>query len=275
MIHPALTLAVRMFVVFPFFTTNAVDAAELHVQSWASHCLPESVVHPSRNQACHPLHEAVRADDIVVVKLRLKEGADVNEVDLFGTPLHYAAARNSADIAEVLIDAGANLEAEATGTAQRRAHPLHTAALVNAVKVAELLISRGAQVDARDAADSTPLSVAAANGQAEISEVLLKAGADPLAENRDHDTPINLAAMSGRLNVVQVLVSHGVDINIRHKVHGYTALRTATECNRSEVVEFLLAHGADPNIPDNDGKTPLQVAEHSTRDLLLKYGAKK
>jgi ankyrin repeat protein len=54
-----------------------------------------------------------------------------------------------------------------------------------------------------------------------------------------------------------------------------TPLWAATKWDRPDVVDFLLAHGADPNIADNEGKTPLQVADTSTRDLLLRYGAKK
>src|SRR5262245_56461239 len=119
--HSALILIVPMFLALAFVSTNTVQAGELH--------------------------DAVKTDNIDLVKVLLAKGADVNEPDLFGTPLHLAAARNSADIAKVLIDAGANLEAEAV-VSQKRDHPLHTAAFANAVKVAELLISRGAQVDA-------------------------------------------------------------------------------------------------------------------------------
>jgi ankyrin repeat protein len=258
-----------MLVVFPFLGTTMVQAGEVS----ARNCLPTSVTHPT-TPTCHPLHEAVKAGNMVVVKLRLGDGADVNETDLFGTPLHYAAALNSTDIAKVLIDSGANIEAEAVDN-QKRSHPLHTAARANSVGVAELLISLGAQVDARDAEGSTPLSVAAINGNAEVAEVLLKAGADPLVENSDHDMPIHVAAAWGKLNLVKALVSHGVDINIRTKACGYTPLWAATKWDRPDVVEFLLRHGADPNIPDNDGKTPLQVADTSTRDLLLNYGGKR
>src|ERR1700682_2827622 len=193
---------VAMFLAFMFLSPSAVKARELH--------------------------DAVKARNVVVVKLRLTEGADVNALDLFGTPLHIAASRNSVDIAKVLIDGGANLEAEAVED-QKRAHPLHTAAQANAAKVAELLISRGAQVNARNADGATPLFVAASNGQAEVAEVLLKAGADPLAEDSlKYDTPMHVAAFYGRLNVVQLLFSHGVDVNLRSKHYGTTPLWEAT-----------------------------------------------
>jgi ankyrin repeat protein len=262
-------LVIPTFVALLFSGASPVKA----VEPLTSNCLPQSVAHPT-TLACHPLHDAVKTGNIVAVKLRLAEGADVNEVDVFGTPLHYAAALNSVDIAKVLIDAGANLEAEAVDT-QKRSHPLHTAARANAVRVAELLISDGALVDARDAEGSTPLSVAAISGNADVAELLLSSGADPLAENSFHDMPIHVAACCGKLNVMQALISHGVGVNVRNKAFGYTPLWVATKWDRPEVVEFLLGHGADPNIPDNDGKTPLQVAETSMRALLLKHGAKQ
>src|SRR5262249_42902973 len=80
---------------------------------------------------------AVVAEDVLRIKALLAAGANVNESNLFGTPLHIAAARNSMDTATILIDAGANLEAEAAST-QKHAHPLHIAASVNAAKVAGL-----------------------------------------------------------------------------------------------------------------------------------------
>ncbi len=269
--HHAPGRVVAMFLAFMFPSACAVKATELS----ASNCLPNSIAHPSASRsACHPLLDAVKADSVVLVKLRLTEGADVNEIDQFGTPLHYAAARNSAVIAEVLIDAGANLEAEAVEN-QRRGHPLHTAAMANAVAVAELLIRRGAQVNARNAEGATPLSVAASNGKAEIAKVLLKAGANPLTEDSGYDTPIHVAAVLGRLNVVQVLLSSGVNINLRSSHNGETPLYEATKKDWVNLIAFLLARGADPNIATNDGKRPLQLAGNAQiRGLLLKYGAK-
>src|SRR5215212_2784824 len=129
----ALILFCSIFFASQSLTSPSV-AEELHVATTSS-CLPLSVARSSTTQpsnpACYPLRDAVKTNNVVLVKLRLGDGADVNEVDLFGTPLHYAAARNSADIAMVLIDAGANLEAEA-GEIQRHARALHTAARANA-----------------------------------------------------------------------------------------------------------------------------------------------
>jgi ankyrin repeat protein len=244
-----------LFAAFLFSTAWAATAGDVSTKN----CLPNSIFH-STTPACHPLHDAVKADHVVLVRLRLAEGADVNEVDVFGTPLHYAAARNSADIAKLLIDAGADLEAEAAGIFQRRAHPLHTAARANAVQVAKLVISGGAQVNARDADDVTPLLVAARNGSAEMVDLLLKSGADPVAEDSYYGTPIHAAAQQCRLSVVKLLVAKGVNVNIRNSHNGMTPLDGAICKDCVDVAEYLLEHGANPNRAENDDKTPLQLS---------------
>jgi ankyrin repeat protein len=112
------------------------------------------------------LTDAVKADDPQRIQALISGGADVNELDRFGTPLHMAVARGSVEIARVLIDAGADLEAEGS----LGARPLHTAALGNQAAVAALLIERGAEVDTRDSKGMTPLIVAASYGHVEIAE---------------------------------------------------------------------------------------------------------
>lgn len=230
------------------------------------------------------LHDAVRAGDATHVQALLLAGANVNELDSFGSPLHLAAARGSVEIATVLIDAGANLEAKAS-TFSEKAHPLHTAAVENQVAVAALLIERGAKVDSRNAEGMTPLLVAASNGNVEVAALLLKAGADPLAEDVTHQqTPIHFAAVTGKLEFLKLILANGIDINLRSTHNGETPLYYATRQSlmsaemdkRIQAVEFLLANGADPNVADKDGKTPYQIAQQpKVRELLLKFGAKE
>ena len=59
------------------------------------------------------------------------------------TPLHTAAANNSVDVAQLLIDAGASIDKlDKDGLA-----PLHIAAENNALEIAYLLIEKGADID--------------------------------------------------------------------------------------------------------------------------------
>jgi ankyrin repeat protein len=221
------------------------------------------------------LHDAVRAEDDARIEALIAGGADVNDVDMFGTPLHYAAARNAFQAARQLINAGANIEAEASSS-QKHAHPLHTAALTDSEGVAALLIERGADIEARDSEGMTPLLVAASNGNTRVGELLLRAGADPLVNDSIyHDTPLHYAAMNARIGLVKLLLARGVDINIRSGHAGETPLYYAVQAGRRQMVELLLTEGADPNIGDNTGRAPLQLAANGEmRDLLKGSGAK-
>lgn len=225
--------------------------------------------------ACE-LVDAIKANDIVRVQAALSSGADIDEIDeSLGTPLHIAAAQDSANIALLLIKAGADVDAEANRT-RRKAHPLHLAALWNSTAVATLLLKRGAAVDGRDSLGRTPLMMAATYGHTEVAALLLQAGADPLAEEATYyrDTPAYTAAMSGHFGIVKAMLSIGINIDARNARIGETLLWGAAFDNRLDVVEFLLANGADPNIADNKGKMPFDVSSDPLiKDLLRKFGA--
>jgi ankyrin repeat protein len=60
-------------------------------------------------------------------------------------------------------------------------------------------------------------------------------------------------------------IANGADINEKGE-NGYTALHGAAENNVIENVKLLLANYADPNATTDDGKTPLDLAEHSGHD---------
>ena len=156
------------------------------------------------------LTDAVKADDLKRVQALISGGADVNESGLFGNPLHMAVAKGSVEIARVLIDAGADIEAEGSSGA----HPLHTAALGNKTAVTALLIEHGANVDARDSKAMTPLIVSATFGYVKIAGALLEAGADPeLEDDASHWRAIHHAAFNGHLEVTELLLSNGVNVN--------------------------------------------------------------
>jgi ankyrin repeat protein len=58
------------------------------------------------------LSDAAKAGDVQRVATLIASGANVNAHDFFGTPLRVAAAGGFPEIAELLIDAGADIEAE-------------------------------------------------------------------------------------------------------------------------------------------------------------------
>jgi len=69
------------------------------------------------------------------------------------TGLHCAAFWGRDEIARLLIDAGADVNA----LTERKSTPLHDAARLTNVGMARLLLKRGAKPDARDKDNETPL----------------------------------------------------------------------------------------------------------------------
>ena len=221
------------------------------------------------------LHDAVNAGDVARVRQLIAEGADANAYDLSGTPLHRAAATGQVFVASLLLDAGADLEAEGEPVS---VHPLHVAAFSNQAEMARFLVSRGADIEARDAQDRTPLLVAAAYANEEVAETLLVNGADALAGDLYRDTPIHYAAMAGDIEMVDLLLARGVNINTRSGHAGAAPLHCAAGMGQVELVSFLVERGADINVRDKTGRTPLQIAYDNSKgagvvDLLRRLGA--
>jgi ankyrin repeat protein len=123
------------------------------------------------------LSEAVNAGDLIRVRKLIGEGANVDEADLAGSPLHLAAAKGFVAIAAALLDAHADIEA---ADYPAGAHPLHLAALVNDAPMVAFLVESGADVEARDALGRTPLMVAVAFASDAAADLLLGLGANPV-----------------------------------------------------------------------------------------------
>ena len=75
-----------------------------------------------------------------------------------------------------------------------------------------------------------------------------------------------LCGFFGHKEIIDLLISKGADVS------GMTALHYAASGGHEEIVELLLAKGADVDAKDNNGKTPLDMANGATADLLRTHG---
>src|SRR5687767_12324387 len=116
---------------------------------------------PSQDQTFHVEAEIIKAakkGDAALVSMLLQRDPSLKDArDKYGsTPLHCAAWKGHLDVVEVLLTAGADVNAvnqnEHWGTT-----PLHAAAHANQDGIARLLIEHGADVNARDLHEKTPL----------------------------------------------------------------------------------------------------------------------
>ena len=124
------------------------------------------------------------------IEVMIKSGlVDLKAKDEDGwTPLHVASRRNRIEIAKLLIDRGADVEAKVDGWT-----PLHLASYWNRIETAKLLLERGADVNAKDNEGATPLHLASWNNCIEIAKLLIDAGADVRAEDNEGRTPLHRA----------------------------------------------------------------------------------
>ena len=161
-----------------------------------------------------PVADAAMRGDRDAVRALLQQGADVNASHGDGmSALHWAAEHADAEMAEMLVYAGANVEA----------------------------VTRIGRY--------TPLHVASEAGSAAVIEVLLKAGVDANASTTNSGvTPLHLAAASGNADAVAALVDHGADVNARESEWGQTPVIFAAAQNRADAIRVLLERGADPGI---------------------------
>ena len=126
------------------------------------------------------------------------------------------------------------------------ATPLHSAVMNGHIEIARLLLQNGADVNAKDNDGYTPLHWAAFQGHIDILHLLVENGADLEAQENDGWRTLHFAADRGHLPFIQELISrYHVDINARDN-DGTTALGLARHGDphpHPTIIAFLQANG--------------------------------
>jgi hypothetical protein len=173
-----------------------------------------------------------------IVRLLIEAGADPNarttgradDTDPGETPLHYAASSDDVEVAEALIDGGADIEAPEGSIGS----PLDNAIGYACWHVARLLVARGARVD--------KAWHAAALGMLGRLEAILRtdATAEGVSQAFWH------ACAGGQRRAAEYLLSRGADLNWEPDYARGTPLDAATgQGTRQEnVISWLRELGA-------------------------------
>lgn len=196
-----------------------------------------------------PLQLAAYRGHTQTVQLLISAGANVNAEPQMCrlTALQSAAFEGHLDTFHVLMKANADVNASATGADGLTA--LQGASERGHVHIVQLLLRAYADVNApASARGATALQSAAAGRHLEIIQLLLSAGADADAGSLTRGTPLQIAAMNGDVEIVQSLLQARATVDtIPTKRSGHTALQGAAEGGHLEVVKLLLDAHADVN----------------------------
>lgn len=137
---------------------------------------------------------AVRDGDAAKVAAVLDTGMSPRFFDDAGdSPLHMAARSDFAQIVELLLDAGADIDAVGP---RNGATALHKAAWAGAQAAADILITRGADLHIQDEKGDTPLHKAMITGRETITYHLARAGARPDIPNNNGWSPAEVSEMT-------------------------------------------------------------------------------
>ncbi|MEM7736931.1 MAG: ankyrin repeat domain-containing protein [Deinococcota bacterium] len=213
-----------------------------------------------------------------VASLLLAAGADVNATTsgLRNSALHYAVRYGFADLVNLLIDSGADIEAKASdGTRTPIFDTAYSTFGTENKETLRALLEAGADVNAQYHNGITPLMEWS---DPEGVRLLLEFGADPEIQDRFGHTAIIYMLETDRFGGFEseayfVLREAGVDLTIRTQ-YGKTLLMLAAESpDGYEVVQDLLEAGLDVNTNDNGVSALSYAATPEITQLLLDAGA--
>lgn len=210
-----------------------------------------------------PLHFAAHEGHNKQVELLIQAGAAVNAKNNHGwTPLHWAVYQKHPETVLLLLQNRADIHARNwQGNA-----PLHIAVFIEDYALVKLFLDSGAEINLRNYSGSTALDYAVHQQSSAIIELLLSRNADPESTKaksiimlRDSFTPLARAAMFGNSAIVIRLLGLNVAVSPRDNL-GNTPLHEAAKYNHPQVVGLLLQFSADPFARNDKGQSPADLA---------------
>ena len=190
---------------------------------------------------------------------------DMNQRGLRGrTALHMAVLKVHADVVEVLIDAGADIEVKA----EKGRSPLHCASSSGSLAIVKMLVKAGAGVRATDNKGDTCLTLVSTEGHTETVRYLV----DLPEVDLHHKNDLGSTALVCTRNphALQVLIDAGADIEAKNNF-GRSALQCASVHGDLVIVKMLVKAGAGVCVRDNVGDTCLILAAYKGHTETVRY----
>lgn len=214
----------------------------------------------SSQEEAEALLRSVKDSDSATARRLLSNSVSPNVRDASNiTPLMIAAVRGDNEMAEILLNAGADINAISdTGDT----------ALVKAInfeetEVVKLLLKNGADPELRNPySGESVLHSTARTANVEVMRILLSKNINVNVKDNSGTTPLLVAASSSselksKVEIIRALIDKGADVNATNN-SGRTALMSSI--SSAETINILIEHGANVNARDADEWTALEIA---------------
>ena len=235
----------------------------------------------------------------------IEKGGEIDAVGADGsqlpgwTPLHIAVYHRLPELAQLLLEKGADPNLPLTSQSGNERTALNMAVSSGAIQLVELLLKHTADLNARDNNSDTPLVRAMRERNQRIVELLLGKGANPNAPDAYGFPPLHVA-LGAQPPAPSAQPGHGFNptprpvgqLGLQNQpvVQGYGGVpqpfarpgALAGQASEEQpIVDLLLKHKADPNLRDKvkekESETALHLAARNGNEaaveLLLKYKA--
>uniref|UniRef100_A0AAQ5Z530 Euchromatic histone-lysine N-methyltransferase 2 n=1 Tax=Amphiprion ocellaris TaxID=80972 RepID=A0AAQ5Z530_AMPOC len=207
------------------------------------------------------LHAAAQRGLLEVCYMLVQAGAQVDAQDKdMRTPLLEAIINNHIEVARYLIQNGAcvyHIEEDGyTG--------LHHAAKLGNLEIVGMLLETGqVDVNAQDSGGWTPIIWAAEHKHVDVIKSLLNRGADVSINDKELNVCLHWAAYAGNVDIAELVLNAGCSL-ASVNVHGDTPLHIAAREGYLDCVTLFLSRGADIDVMNREGDTPLTLARADT-----------
>jgi len=189
-----------------------------------------------------PIVEAAKNGNLQTVKVILaKDPSKLNAIDENKyTALHWACMRAHWDVAEFLIEKGADLNVVGGDGGTQINWAVHH----DNVDIIKLMVEKGAKLNIRNRWGMTELHTAIWRGCIHVVEYLLDHGSDPMIRTNEGWTAMHYAFRSGHDNVIELLKGRGLSTEVkddqgRFPRHLYFKKPNPIELSPAELDEYI------------------------------------
>ena len=221
-----------------------------------------------------PLMVAAERTSLEMVTVLTEHGANLNDVtdELGYTPLLWAIKGKNEDIAEFLIDSGADIEPFADREADWS--PLSMAALHHLVGISKILLSKGANPNWRDPKGNVPLKHAANEDESdeavELIKLLLKNKANPNLHDDEGFYPIHNAIDHDNVPITELFLRNGVQADLcfpEDSEEFGSLLKRACMRGDPDIIELILKRLPDDKYIENKAPQFVMLQDDGTPTL--------